>query len=373
MFNKLSISMVCLYLLASPVDSARILVKTQEKLKEVLQQFIDDSELDICKDKCKGMLIGNIFEGLLTRDLVKDIAWNGKTLTVHLTVARAYGQIATRSKVPVAWVVDEEFVGEVVPGEGQTTLKMTGLHTEVSKQGIETYEKVMQAQIVDTSWRKPVEYNGPVPMIQRAADYEAICGTPSTDCDEYLEYERKAASLWLQFNSKAWIKDSDKKISKIVATAIKSPLINWDNWGSILFSMVTSAGKNIDELIFEDKVGVIATASLWKGSQSYDAVIKYSLLSKAQTIGGKALTNCPSMLAGTVAKRAKSGWGFGMLFAHGDDAVKQQVKNYPKAEPDKLVDLFSLCEKGAVDADPECSSGDPGRIHWTEALPEDFL
>jgi len=279
-------------------------------------------------------------------------------LSVTLNVPMVYGQIATPSKVPALWVVSNPFEATVEPNGDVINVRTKGLFTEVPAQALETYEKIMR------------EAN----LLGAAAQYESHCEVGNQKkCGDYLEAERKATMKWIKKNSGTFATSTGKKISKVVKAAIGIRIITWDNWGSILYSMISGAPRKINNLIF-DKAGktVVAESELWDKGSVTPLIKKYGLVSKAEKIGSKALTECPGWISGQVASNAKSGWGFGMLFGFGNPNIAGALSKFDKASPALLVNLFSLCKKGADDADPPCTGNDHGRIHWTAKPTVDF-
>lgn len=374
--QKFAAVFLCAFCCSQPVLAARAKVSEMITVLEAgkksltpsqnLEQFIADTALDCKKfDKVEGLLIGNLVKGLMEADKVNDIQWAGNVLTVNLK-NKVYGQIATRSTVPIMWVVDETLTATY--SSDSKTVSLEGLHTDVPKQAYRIYEEIMADRLV------------------AAKQFDTHCADPDSDeCQTYLGEESKATKEWYRglYNEylKAYSKDFEAtpspKVSKVLIAMLHNlgrvmrAMIKWENWGNIVYSIITASPKNVTSLVFDD-CDVVATAVPWAGSENSKKAEEYNLLKKSQILGAAALTKTPKKLQGVLKNAAKSGWGFGMMCGHGDPEVAELLGAYDKAYPPNMVNLFSHCSNGEEANDPPCKGDERGRIHWTDEVPYEY-
>lgn len=339
--------------------------------RQQLAAFIEANPTEDC-ELCKGFLIGNMVEGLLDSGLTSSISWASPNLEVHLNSdsGKAYGQIATSSRVPILWLVTSPLKVSVTKGAaGTATLAIENLATETPAQSMELYDLMMtQAK------HQPEQYTE-AGCPADAGQLSQLPKATQKQCEAYLESERQVAVQWFKANQKNVAKDSTGKIGKVLnsawsASGGKWGPVSWSDWGSIVYSMITAAPKKIQQLEFQGK-NIIARAALDESNGKKEKIKQYDLYKKQQLIGAKAILGCPGWASGLVAKKAASGWGFGMMFGHGDPVTSASMgKKFAQADANKLVNLFSLCDDGQdAGADPTCGGSTPGRIHWTTTIP----
>lgn len=322
-----------------------------------------------------GKLLGNLIDGIQQAGLL-DLAAasydtpepepSNPTLTLKTSTGEAiFGEIASKSRVPVAWKVQPTLTFQIQRSPdagGETRVAVTGLGTHPSKQGLALYEAAMQAAN---------------PKID-----PAVCKGTDMAC---IQEEMKAAGAYLLKTTGGWaskkypnydaIKDADGKVGKVLKTAFGNTKIYFavqakGEWPKIFYSMITAAPLQITSFVFTG--GKVYAES----EPDPDADAKYTdyhLVAKSNMMGKKSMKDAKTTMA-LAEGFAKSGMAFAKMLAFGKGEIRSEMEGIglTAAKPDALGNLFALCEKNLNSGtegdgstqDPQCTGKDVGRVWW---------
>lgn len=362
---------------------------------------------------CKDM--ASQFFGTLVQGLKKvapkeiEVTASDDTVTVNIQDAgQLFGEVATKSRLPLEWVLDHELVitnaehgaaGAVrrgAPGAGRLTLAVDvkGLHFWPAKEGVDMTDEYLTG-------------------VKGACTLDALKAKPGV-FDKCVEaeisafYAKPAKSSGWTHKAKVYYDNGHNGKTGSLLAAIPDQIM-WKflskrEAGKVAYSLATMTPKTIDRLVFNE-AGVAAVTSLYDGENFYkneEEKAKYVLnFYRASAMGIRSLVEATSRkIPGygdglTVAtKFANSGMNFAKMSVWGDSlndvppcptcsAIGPEVRqalqdagitqtHHQMAEHKDILNLVSVCEK-VKDGDPQCSGSARGRVNWTSKQSLRFL
>jgi hypothetical protein len=336
-----------------------------------------------------GRVVGALVKGLKDASFLEEGHYffdeSGTVLKVSLYYPKLYGEIASKSKVPVMWVLDQNLqftMKQVSPTI--TTVDVVGMGLAPPRQGLELYEEAML-------------YEAGNDHRCSAAEVEEITAREQ-DPNRNLELhpcilkEIKAVEA---FVPQHWDKVREEGIKgkldvimgntygdwKVIRPALKGA----GEIGKVFYSLFTAMPSQFKTFTFstEAPTGVKVTVDQppeWEGNA------KHQLRPKVDSVSPKSLADavtkkipcfpnfwksCTSIsLAETFSR---SGMAFAEMAAwgqFGDVLTREWTKDPHMAEVGALMNMFSFCAKGATPAAPATvdaaceGSSTVGRVSW---------
>lgn len=317
-----------------------------------------------------GALLGPLLEGIQQAGLLnlESASFNKKPSKAVLTVRTTsedpiIGEIASKSRVPVAWKVQETLTFDIDQSVGSDiVVQVSGLGTQPSAQGLALYETAMKEANID-------------PKACDGTDMECIKAEMNAAGKFLLNKD------WGRFVNYNRIKEAPGKLSKVLVTtfgknAIYMAINVKGEWPKIFYSMITATPLKITSFTFQSGT-VYANSELDpSGDARYS---EYHLLEKSSMMGEKSMKDAKATMQ-VAEKFARSGMAFAKMLAFGKESSREEMHNIGltrAAEPSALQNLFSLCElnpgkgEGATE-DPQCSGKQKGRVWWGSIPGESF-
>lgn len=295
-----------------------------------------------CED-C-GRTLGSLLKGLDDAKFMQDSTWDGSTLTVTLTEEKLYGEIAATSRVPVMWTLDHQltFVFSAKDG-GATDVRVSGIATETSPQGLELYKKGLAYKKVD----------------------------PTACVDDLKCIEKEVDAVGKYLNDKWYkIKKMDGKISRIMKTLYGRSTIYYavltqksNYWSEIFYTYLMQTSVRITGFVFEG--GHVYTTG---DSLATDEEKKNHLPQKAAVYGRKMIQSTTGMSLQIALKFGRSSFNFAVMMGYGNGPAQRKLYEdlgIKPADVDAIANLFAWCAGTKADQLPECSGSTPGRIGWS--------
>lgn len=341
-----------------------------------------------------GKIFGALVKGIKDAGFVRDWSLSKEDESVSLEVllnqeGSIYGELASASKVPLAFKVDQKLVFTVTQvNEWKTIAAVEGLGVVTPAEGLEAYiaatndARCTDAELTDlkttvASWD--------------SKDTSAIINEFKKTC---VYREQQAAGAYLP----TWYKkvksnkaDEDRKVSRLFRKIYGSskfylPIKAAGEWPKIFYSVITSGPSTFTSFTFHDekymssdqkkkeKVGVMAVTEktgFWEGNS-------YSLNEKSPAIGTVGLVLAKGQLS-MAEGMAKSGMAFAEMVSWGAgfEALLKRIDFPHMANVGALMNMFSFCDEGQRAApstfDPSCSGDTIGRVSWGATLSNRFL
>jgi len=318
-----------------------------------LDEFMNWSATN-CKE-C-GDLFGSLIAGVNEAGLLEYTHWEDNVLTADMKNDDVYGEIASSSRVPVAWKLSQQVKFNFGLIEGfPYRVETTGVSTVPSAQALHLYKEAMAYGNLD-----------PAACVD---DIECI----------KLEMDACWAHMEANWKSNLKIKSAAGKISKILGNSydsfkIYSAIKLSGEWPKTYYALITAAPLLIDSFTLSKtpngEVRVEASSSPDMTSLHSAEIQKLNLVAKSVLMGKKSLYDARNTMA--IAERAaRSGINFAKMLSYGNPEVKPEMirGGITAADPDAIKNLFSRCvkSKGAMPVDPPCKGSTPGRVAWSES------
>uniref|UniRef100_A0A0G4GDD2 Uncharacterized protein n=1 Tax=Chromera velia CCMP2878 TaxID=1169474 RepID=A0A0G4GDD2_9ALVE len=290
-------------------------------------------------------LIGTLVEGLGEAGFVQSSKFDDESSTLSVTLkSTAYGEIASPSKIPIAWRVENPLTFSLrKSAETEVTIDIEGLNMHPAAQ----------------SWDLYTKYMGSNPR---------RCIGDMSPC---LAAEEKLAGDYYKKNKDDLLK-GDGKISKILKGMDD---LNWfvrkainSHVPSIFYSLTTLTPRKLTKLRIDTKTHTVAgTAEPDESHANFGPASAAGLFEKTRELGKERLVSQSSTLA-VAEKAAASGINFAKMLCHGEsDMLPMLYKTGISAgKVDKIAKLFAYCpvDLPPGDTDPASCKGDSGRIFW---------
>lgn len=338
---------------SSPVSAFR---ETQQ-----LSSALETNDLSSFKtwaaSNCPGCsLFASLVEGVIEAGFLKESSctWNQDkhTLGAKLDSDHLYGEIASKSRVPVFWKLDKTLSLTFSKEADKTIVTSQGLGTVPSKQALEMYKAGL----------KEAKLNG----------------KDCVDDEECIKDERKAMGNYLKSNWKK-IKKDDRKITKILKTsyanlAMYAAIQAKGDWPKIMTSWVLPAPAKITSFVFEAGHVYAMTEDDTAHPQSNEYK-ELHLKQKSDKAGLKSLIDAKDSLSMAI-KAAKSGMNFGMMMAYGGSLADRSMLDgigIHGGDPEAIANMFSFCKGSTPGEDPKCKGSTPGRVAWGDHMPASML
>lgn len=307
---------------------------------------------DNCPD-CD-LIFGSLIEGVMKAGFLKESSctWNQNTLQAKLDSDVLYGEIASASRVPVMWKLDQTLSFTFSKEGDKTFVTSNGIGTQPPKQSMDLYKNAMKEA--------------------------SLKGTDCIDDDSCIKAEIEAAGKYLK-NSWKKIKKDDRKIRKVLmtmydATSIYLTVKAKGQWPTIMYSLATPVPLTLTNFTFEDG-HVYAGSTPDTKNSLYKDYNELHLDSKSSKMGLKSLMDAKHTLSIAV-QMAKSGMNFAMMMAYGRDenyrSVLQKIDVHG-AQPKAIANMFSFCEGSTPGQDPKCKGSTPGRVAWSSQIPVSMI
>jgi len=336
-------ALVALQALAAPALAYRRQEAAQVGPEELagVSQFLAWASQN-CED-C-GATLGNLLKGIDDAHFLKGSTWDGSTLTVTLTEEKLYGEIAATSRVPVMWTLDNQltFIFSA-KDSGATDVRVSGISTEVSPQGLQLYREAMAHSKVDP--------------------------TKCADQLECITIEVNAAGKYL---SEKWskMKKMDGKISRIMKTLYGRSAIYYavltqgsNFWPEIFYTYLMQTNVRLTGFVFEGGRVYATGESLATPEEE-----KMHLPQKVKVFGRKMIEGTTGMALQIALKFGRSSFNFAVMMGYGNGAAQRKLYEdlgIKPADVDAIANLFARCADTKAGELPECSGSTPGRIGWS--------
>lgn len=338
------------------------------------------------------MVFGALFKGVDRAGFVEGAEWDPATFTlkVKLNQPQVYGELPSKSKIPILIQLDNQVTLTFNRRTGdQATVQVTassyGMYTYAPKEGLRIYDAAMKAA------------DG---LLQKSCDPEEM------QLDDCVQKEVAAVKSYL---TSEWndninrFPNSEGKISEILKVSWGKKIVGmyayrgsiieaFLNWGVVMYSLVSACplkfvsfefeqmSKNINTqsefLLPEESGNVHIYANTLPSQESADAYTKCNargLYAKAERIGMNNLLSQGKRGVKQGMANAPSGMNFALLMALGNPEIQSANNLLPDndkitgAEAVSLANLFAMCEKCAAPGncfDPQCEGKDVGRLGW---------
>lgn len=377
---------------SSSVDSFADCIRALMDEDAPIRKEMGEAVFIKCPDA--GKIFGALVKGIKDAGFVRDWSLSEEDASVSLEVLlnqeeSIYGELASASKVPLAFKVDQKLVFTVTQESAwKTTATVEGLGVVTPMEGLEAYiAATNDARCTDAEL---TELKTTVASWD-SKDTDAIKGEFKKTC---VFREQKAAGAYLS----TWYKkvkstksEEDRKVSRLFRKIygdnfFYGPIQMAGEWPKIFYSVITSGPSTFKSFTFhdensmssdqkkEEKVGVMAVTEKtesWEGNS-------YRLNEKSPAIGTVGLVLAQKKLS-MAEGMAKSGMAFAEMVSWGAgfDALLKRI-NFPHmANVGALMNMFSFCDEGQRTApetsDPECSGKTIGRVAWGAKLSKRFL
>lgn len=303
--------------------------------------------------ECSTML-GRLLQGIDDAGYLRSATWENNVLTAKLTSDSGnaiFGQIASRSRVPLMWKVDKRLTFTIANTAAKTSVSVEGLSLWGSAQAFSVYQGALKNANLDGST-----------CVGSLADWTCI------------QKEIEAAGKYLDHKWWEKIENDSRKVTIVMKTmyggapywALKAA----NKWPTVFYSIITTTPRRITSFEFED--GMVSAVG--EPDETHPAFADYqrlNLFEKSSIMGAKSLLDCPKNLFEMAISKAQSGMNLAMMLSSGNRMTRGPMmeRGIEPGHPTKIGNLMAWCKDSPPGSDPQCSGSTPGRVAWGPGLP----
>lgn len=300
-------------------------------------------------------MLGPFLQGIQKAGFLKSASWQNQTLKVKLNSDTLYGEIATRSRVPLMWKVDKGLNFRVSKTDEKTVVDVEGLSIWSSAQALSIYQQALNA-----------------------ANLEGSSCHGSLQNWTCIKTEIEAAGKYLDIDWAKRMTKDNRKVTNVLNFMMSSAQQNWalkvsNKWPTVFYSIITTVPRKIVSFEFQNgKVSAVAALDeTHPASADYE---RLHLFEKAEIMGARSLLDTPKMLFNMAVSQATSGMNLAMMLSSGNPMTRGSMKKkgIEAGDPHKIGNLMGWCKGSAPGSDPKCQGGTPGRVAWGPNLPENM-